>query len=322
MSDSQANNAALETTTGTDAVAPPFVPPTRARLRWLRLTRRAREYAQLMRLHRPIGIGLLLWPTLWAVWIAADGMPSGKILFLFVLGTVVMRSAGCIVNDFADRDIDPHVKRTRDRPLAARRVSPREALLLFAALLTIGLLIALQLNAFALQLAFIGAGLTLTYPLLKRFFPAPQFYLGLAFGWGVPMAFAATHGEVSRVGWLLFIAALLWAVIYDTEYAMVDRDDDQRIGVQSTAIMFGDLDRLMIGVMQLLMLATLVIVGRNVGLGSGWLAGLAGLGLCFLWQQWLIRARKPAACFRAFLNNGLAGFLVLLGLLADRWLDA
>ena len=222
-----------------------LTPRRRAACRTGATLRRALALAQLMRLDRPIGIWLLLWPTLWALWIAGAGHPLRRLLGIFMAGTVVMRSAGCVINDLADRNIDPHVRRTRVRPLAARIISPYEALVLFAVLSAIALLLALRLNLLTIELAFVGAALTISYPLLKRFFPLPQLYLGLCFGWAVPMAFAATLGYVPREGWLLLVAAVLWAGIYDTMYAMVDRDDDLRIGVQSTAILFADLDRLL-----------------------------------------------------------------------------
>jgi len=282
-----------------------------------RLLRRALAFAQLMRLDRPIGIWLLLWPTLWALWVASVGHPQRRLLAIFTAGTVVMRSAGCIVNDLADRNIDPHVRRTRARPLAARIISPNEALVLFAALLLVALWLALRLNALSLKLAFVGAALTVSYPLLKRFFPLPQLYLGLCFGWAVPMAFAATLGMVPREGWLMLVATVLWAGVYDTEYAMVDRDDDLRVGVQSSAILFGDMDRLMIGAMQAMMLLALVLLGRSLHFDRWYYGGLTvGAGL-FLWQQWLIRARDRAACFEAFKNNGYFGIAVFAAILVE-----
>ena len=279
--------------------------------------RRIRDFVRLMRLDRPIGIWLLLWPELWALWIAAAGHPQRRLLAIFGAGTVVMRSAGCIINDVTDRNIDPHVKRTRARPLAARVIGPYEALSLFTVLILIAGLLALQLNAYTLKLAFVGVALTVTYPLLKRFFPLPQLYLGLCFGWAVPMAFAATQGEVPRVGWLILVAAVLWAGVYDTMYAMADRDDDLRIGVQSSAILFADLDRFMVGVMQLMMLFALVLVGRTMHFGSGYRAGLIAGGVFFLWQQWLIRARNREACLQAFQNNQYFGIAVFAGILLE-----
>lgn len=296
---------------------PPFVPPGGLQLTLKRLGRRLREWAYLTRMHRPVGIWLLLWPTLWAVWVAADGKPAPGIFVVFLLGTVVMRAAGCIINDLADRDIDPQVRRTRDRPLAARRISPIEAWVLFFALVGLALGLVLQLNTLAFQLSLIGAALTVSYPLFKRFFPAPQFYLGLAFGWGVPMAFAATQDSIPREGWVFFIAALLWAVVYDTEYAMVDRNDDSRIGVRSTAILFGDLDRLMIGAIQLLMLAALYLAGQRLQFGLWYALGLVALALCFIRQQWLIRNREADRCFQAFRENSYAGLVVFVGIVLE-----
>jgi 4-hydroxybenzoate polyprenyltransferase len=288
-------------------------PPPRAP----RLLRRAHALAQLMRLDRPIGIWLLLWPTLWALWIASVGHVPRRLLAIFVAGTIVMRSAGCIVNDLADRNIDPHVRRTRARPLAARMVSPYEALTLFSLLMLLALLLALQLNTLSVKLAFVGAALTISYPMLKRFFPLPQLYLGLCFGWAVPMAFAATLGFVPREGWLMLIAAVLWAGVYDTEYAMVDRDDDVRVGVQSAAILFGDMDRLMIAVMQCMMLLALVLIGRTLQFDTGYYGGLGVGAALFIWQQWLIRARDRAACLAAFQNNNYFGFAVFAGILIE-----
>jgi 4-hydroxybenzoate polyprenyltransferase len=282
-----------------------------------RYGRRLEQYALLMRLDRPIGIWLLLWPVLWALWIAGGAHPSADVFTVFVLGVVLMRSAGCVINDFADRDVDPHVRRTRARPLAARRVTPLEALVLFAVLLAAALWLVLRLDAFTIKLAFVGAALTASYPFFKRFFPLPQFYLGLAFGWGVPMAFAAQMGTIPRVGWLLFFVVVLWAAIYDTMYAMVDRDDDVRIGVSSSAILFADLDRVVIGAMQVAMLFALVLVGRTMQFVDWYYAGVAVAGVFFAWQQWLIRGREPDACFRAFLNNNYVGMSIFAGILLE-----
>ncbi|HEV7632280.1 MAG TPA: 4-hydroxybenzoate octaprenyltransferase [Steroidobacteraceae bacterium] len=285
----------------------------------LRLRRRAIDSARLMRLHRPIGIFLLLWPMLWALWIASQGKPDLRILLVFVVGTVVMRSAGCVINDYADRDIDPHVRRTRDRPIAARRISPREGLVLFTVLVLLALWLVTRLDAKTVQYSLVGAALTVSYPFMKRFFPLPQFYLGAAFGWAVPMVFVATVGEVPRLGWLLFLVTLLWAGVYDTIYAMVDRDDDLKLKVKSTAILFGDMDRLIIGAMQLMVLFGLYLAGRSAQLAAPWYYGLAAGALLFAWQQWLIRNRDRDACFRAFLNNNYFGLVVFAGLLAAQY---
>jgi 4-hydroxybenzoate polyprenyltransferase len=270
-----------------------------------------------MRLHRPIGTLLLLWPTLWALWLAAEGLPDLDVLAVFALGTLLMRSAGCVINDFADRDFDPHVARTRDRPLAARRVSPYEALGLFGVLMLAAFLLALQLDPLTFRMSFVGAALAASYPFFKRFFPAPQLYLGIAFGWAVPMAFAAQAGSVSRLGWLVFLVTVLWAGIYDTLYAMVDRDDDRRIGIRSTALLFGDMDRAAVGVMQAIMIGGLVLVGRSAELGAAYSAGVIAAAGLFAYQQWRIRDRSRDACFGAFLNNNYVGLVIFLGIAAD-----
>jgi 4-hydroxybenzoate polyprenyltransferase len=281
-----------------------------------RLGRRVSLYARLMRLDRPVGTWLLLWPALWALWIAGAGRPAPRVLIVFVLGVIVMRAAGCVINDFADRDIDPYVRRTRDRPLAARLLSPDEALVLFALLGAAALYLVTRLDLLTVKLACIGALLTISYPFLKRFFPMPQLYLGVSFGgWSVPMAFAAQSGALPRVAWVLYIAAVIWAAIYDTMYAMVDREDDLKIGVKSSAILFADMDKLLIGVMQLMMLYALVLVGRSMHYGPWYRGGVIAAALLFVWQQWLIRRRDPAGCLRAFLNNQYVGLAVFLGIL-------
>ena len=282
-----------------------------------RLGRRVQEWGRLMRLDKPVGIWLLLWPELWALWIAGGGRPEPRILIIFLIGTVVMRSAGCVINDFADRNVDPYVKRTKDRPLAARRVGPGEALVLFFALAALALYLALQLDFATLKLAFVGAVLTVSYPFLKRFFPLPQFYLGLAFGWAVPMAYMAASGGLPRVAWVLFVTAVLWACIYDTLYAMVDRDDDVKIGVKSSAILFADMDKLIVAIMQLMMLFSLILVGRAMKFGSWYLTGVIAAGVFFLYQQWLIRDRESSRCFRAFQNNQYVGLSIFIGILLE-----
>lgn len=276
-----------------------------------------REYARLMRLDRPVGIWLLLWPTLWAVWIAGVGKPKPQIFVIFVIGTVLMRSAGCAINDYADRSFDPHVARTRARPLAAGRISTLEALVLFTILALTALVLALQLNRLTLLLAVAGAFLAISYPFVKRFLSVPQMYLGITFGWGIPMAFAAQIENVPRIAWLLLLANMLWVTVYDTMYAMVDRDDDIKIGVRSTAILFGDSDRHIIAVLQAMTLLSLYLVGRRLHLGNWYEAGLAAAALFFIYQLWLIRARDRDACFRAFLNNQYVGMSVFIGILLD-----
>jgi 4-hydroxybenzoate polyprenyltransferase len=281
-----------------------------------RLGRRLEEYALLARLDRPIGTWLLLWPALWALWVAGSGRPDPKVLIVFVAGVFVMRAAGCVINDFADRDIDPHVRRTRDRPLAARRVSPVEALVLFGVLIAVALFLVTRLDVLTIKLAVIGAALTISYPFIKRFFPMPQLYLGISFGgWSVPMAFAAQTGALPRVAWVLYIAAVMWAAIYDTMYAMVDREDDLKIGVRSSAILFADMDKLLIGVMQLMMLSALWLAGQNMKFGRWYYAGVVAAGVLFLYQQWLIRRREPAGCLRAFFNNQHVGMVIFVGIL-------
>jgi 4-hydroxybenzoate polyprenyltransferase len=282
-----------------------------------RLSRRCEEYIKLMRLDRPIGIWLLMWPALWALWIAGDGQPSPKILVVFVLGTVVMRSAGCVINDFVDRNVDPYVRRTRERPLAARRIGPVEALVLFGILSLIALFLVTRLDLFTVQLAAIGAVLAVSYPFFKRFFPLPQLYLGAAFGWAVPMAYAAQTGFLPRLSWVLFMIAVLWAAIYDTLYAMVDRDDDLKIGVKSSAILFADMDRLLIGTMQAMMIFALLLVGRTLQFGNWYTAAVAAAAVFFVYQQWLIREREPAKCLSAFTNNHYVGMALFIGIVLE-----
>ncbi len=283
---------------------------------WHRLGRRLTEYGLLMRLDKPIGTWLLLWPMLWALWVAGFGHPRPRVLLVFVAGVVVMRAAGCVINDFADRDIDPRVRRTRARPLAARRVSPHEAVGVFLGLIACALWLVTRLDPFTILLSVIGAALTISYPFMKRVFPLPQLYLGISFGgWSVPMAFAAQLGHLPRVCWVLFIAAVLWAVIYDTLYAMVDREDDLKIGVKSTAITFADMDRAIVGALQALMIAALALVGRDLHYGPWYWGGLTVAALTFVYQQWLVRARDPAACLRAFQNNNYTGMAVFIGIL-------
>jgi 4-hydroxybenzoate polyprenyltransferase len=278
---------------------------------------RLREYARLMRLDRPIGIWLLLWPVLWALWISANGHPSERIFVLFLIGTFVMRSAGCVMNDFADREFDPHVRRTADRPLAKQSVSPAEALALFGVLGIIALVLLIPLNRPTQVLAVVGGVLAVTYPFLKRFFALPQAYLGLAFSWSVPMAFAAQTGELPPLAWVLFIAGVLWTTAYDTIYAMVDREDDLVIGIRSSAILFGRADRAIIAVLQAGSLVALGVVGRMTAMERWYWAGLAVALACAVYQHYLIRNRHPGDCFRAFLNNNLFGLAVFGGILLD-----
>ncbi|KAF0808538.1 UbiA prenyltransferase [Alcanivorax xiamenensis] len=271
-------------------------------------------WIQLMRLDRPIGSMLLMWPTLWALWIAADGTPSLKNIAIFVLGVFVMRAAGCVINDFADRDFDGSVERTRGRPLATGALSAKQALGLFVGLLFIALILVLFLNRFTFWLAFGGLGLAILYPFTKRFTNLPQVVLGAAFSWAIPMAFGAETASVPPIAWLLFIINLLWTVAYDTEYAMCDREDDLKIGIKSTAILFGDLDKVIIGILQGLVLAGLVLVGLRLGFGLPWYLGLLGALALFVHQQWRIRYRERWPCFHAFLNNHWVGACVFVGL--------
>jgi 4-hydroxybenzoate polyprenyltransferase len=299
------------------SAAAPSLPPRAPEAPFsYRLTRRLTEYARLMRLDRPVGTWLLLWPALWGLWIAGAGRPEPRVLGVFVLGVVVMRAAGCVINDFLDRNIDPYVARTRDRPLAARRVSPAEALVLFVLLLLLALYLVTRLDFFTVELACAGALFTASYPLFKRFFPLPQLYLGVSFGgWSVLMAFAAQSGELPRVAWVLFIAAGLWAAMYDTIYAMVDREDDLKIGVRSSAVLFADMDKVLIGVMQAMVLYALWLVGQSMHFGRPYQGALIATAVLFLWQQWQIRRRDPASCLRAFLNNQYVGLTVFVGIL-------
>jgi 4-hydroxybenzoate polyprenyltransferase len=283
------------------------------------LAERSRVYCRLMRLHRPIGVLLLLWPALWALWIAAQGVPDLFVLSVFLLGTVLMRSAGCVINDFADRAFDGHVARTRDRPLAAGLVTEREAVRLFVVLILLAGLLVLTLNRATVFLSFAAVGLAVIYPFMKRYTYLPQVYLGAAFGWAVPMAFTAITGGLPSLAWLIFCAVLWWVLVYDTEYAMVDRDDDIRIGIKSTAILFEDADRLVIGVLQSLFLANLVLIGLQAKLHWPYYVGVGLAGGCFVYQQILIRRREPAACFAAFMNNNWCGLCVFAGIAASYW---
>jgi 4-hydroxybenzoate polyprenyltransferase len=303
--------------------------PFKDRLRWLGhriaatalateflpgVAAKARAYLQLVRLDRPIGIWLLLWPVLWALWLSSQGRPDAHVFIVFVLGVVLTRSAGCAINDYADRNFDAHVRRTRDRPLVTGQVDPIEAIALCAGLGLIALGLVLTLNRLTQLLALIGGVLVLTYPFFKRFFPLPQFYLGAAFTWGVPMAFAAHTQTVPRLAWLLFLAGLMWTMAYDTMYAMVDREDDRKLGIRSSAILFGDADRFIVGILQLMTLFALWLAGRELKLGLWYGLGLAFAAIFALYEQLLIRERKPEDCFRAFLNNNYFGMSVFIGI--------
>ncbi|HWU69707.1 MAG TPA: 4-hydroxybenzoate octaprenyltransferase [Stenotrophobium sp.] len=283
------------------------------------LTEKLIDYCKLMRLHKPIGIFLLLWPTLWALWLGAGGVPPLKVLLVFVAGTVLMRSAGCAINDYADRDFDPHVARTRDRPVAAGRVRPDEAVRLFVAvsLIAFGLLTALR-NEFVILLAIPGAVLAASYPFMKRWIAIPQAYLGIAFSWGIPMAYAALRTTVPWGEVLLLMAAnLFWVIAYDTQYAMADREDDLRVGVKSSAILFGRHDRLMVALLHLASLLLLAAMGRLTDCGTAYFAGLIVAAGFAIYQQWMTRDRDPQRCFGAFLNNNYFGAAIFIGILLD-----
>lgn len=279
-----------------------------------------RNYVELMRLNRPIGIWLLLWPTLWALWLAGEGHPDPGVFIVFMVGVVVMRSAGCVLNDFADRNIDPYVERTRTRPIASGRVAPMEALTLFFALGLIAIGLAAMLNRPTQILAVIGAGLTIVYPFIKRYVSIPQFILGAAFGWAVPMAFAAETAALPKQAWLLYVAAVLWAVVYDTMYSMVDREDDLKLGLKSTAILFGDYDKAMIGVFQGLLLLALFLLGLDLELSWIYYLGLLGALALMIYHQRLIAGREPAQCFVAFLHNQWIGAVVFFGIIGHYYL--
>jgi 4-hydroxybenzoate polyprenyltransferase len=271
---------------------------------------------RLMRFNRPIGMLLLLWPTLWALWIAGEGSPSSKNILIFCTGVVLMRAAGCIMNDVADRDFDPHVERTRSRPLASGELTVRQALFTFFVVMLLAFGLVLMTNALTIKLAFAGAVLASTYPFFKRWTHLPQVVLGLAFGWGIPMAFAAETGQIASAAWLILLINVIWSVIYDTLYAMVDRDDDISIGLKSTAILFGRYDLLILRALKILMIALLVLLGFNLQFSWPWFAGVAVAAGLFAWQQYRVTDRDRNACFKAFLNNNWVGAAIWVGLLA------
>ncbi|MDH5544787.1 MAG: 4-hydroxybenzoate octaprenyltransferase [Gammaproteobacteria bacterium] len=278
---------------------------------------RLREYGLLMRIDRPIGILLLLWPTLWALFIAARGMPDLLVLFVFSTGVFLMRSAGCVINDYADRDIDGHVERTRNRPLAQKRVSTKEAILLFVVLSLTAFALVLSMNTLTIMMSFVGAALAASYPFMKRFTHLPQIHLGAAFGWSVPMAYAAQAEAVPVEAWLLFLVTLLWTTAYDTMYAMVDREDDLKIGVKSTAILFGEADRVIIGALQFLVLLGLALIGYRIGAGIAFYCGLVVAAGFVIYQLILIKDRDRGLCFKAFLNNNWFGMAVFGGIFVN-----
>lgn len=279
----------------------------------MQLRKRLPYYARLMRWDKPIGAFLLLWPTWWALWLASSGWPQTIFLLVFTAGVFFMRSAGCVLNDFADRHIDGHVERTRERPLASGKVSEREALLLAAFMGGCAFLLVLLCNRYTIYLAFIGAGLTIIYPLMKRVTSLPQVGLGFAFSWGIPMAFAAVTGSVSKAAWFLFATGVVWSVIYDTLYAMTDREDDKKIGVKSTAILFGAKDKIIVGLLQLLFVLLLIIVGQLFQLRTIYYCCLLVVSALFIYQQYLIKHDDPIRCFQAFLNNNWVGLAIFAG---------
>ena len=278
------------------------------------LIERLSLYEKLMRLDKPVGIMLLLWPTLWGQWLASNGQPNWMILWIFIMGVVLMRSAGCVINDYADRHIDPHVARTRQRPLAAGKVSSKEALLLAAGLSLMAFLLILPLNTLVLGLSVIALFLAASYPFTKRFFAIPQAYLGIAFGFGIPMSYAALRGEVPMEAWILLVANTFWAIAYDTQYAMVDREDDLKIGIKTSAITFGRFDLAAIAVCYGLTLALLAWVGLQRNMGIVFYGGLITAAAIALYHMSLIRSRDPKQCFRAFLHNTWFGAVVFGGI--------
>lgn len=280
---------------------------------------RASNFIQLMRLDRPIGTWLLMWPTLSALWLAQQSIPSRRVLVIFLIGVYLMRAAGCVINDYADRHIDGHVKRTRTRPLATGAITAQEALTLFGILITAAFILVCFTNLFTVLLSFAGAALAAAYPFMKRYTHLPQVVLGAAFGWSIPMAFGAVQGHVPLDAWWLFLANVVWSVIYDTQYAMVDRDDDERLGVKSTAILFGNADLAIIMLLQLLMLILLSGLGLSMALGGFYWLGVIGVAATFLYQQWLTRFRDRDACFKAFLNNHWTGVCLFGGIALSLW---
>ncbi|SEL27720.1 4-hydroxybenzoate octaprenyltransferase [Halomonas daqiaonensis] len=280
---------------------------------------RVPDFLHLTRLDRPIGTWLLMWPTLWALWVAAEGIPGRKVLLIFVAGVYLMRAAGCVVNDYADRHFDGHVKRTKNRPLATGRISEGEAQALFLMLVMAAFVLVWFTNLFTVMLSVVGVILAFVYPFMKRYTHLPQAFLGAAFSWAIPMAFGAVLGALPPVAWLLFAANVAWTVAYDTEYAMVDRDDDLKIGIKSTAVLFGHADRLMIGLLQGLTLGLLAWAGWLLALGGFFWLGLAAMAATFVHQQFLIRERERDRCFQAFINNHWSGLLVFAGIALSLW---
>ncbi len=276
-----------------------------------------KNYLVLIRLNKPIGIFLLLWPTLWALWLAAKGFPDHKILIVFLFGVFLMRSAGCILNDIADKDFDKFVARTKNRPLASDKLSSIEAFVFASCLIFTAFLLVLTTNTLTVKLSFVAVTLASIYPFLKRHTYLPQIFLGLTFGWSIPMAFAATVASIPQIAWLLFIVNILWTVVYDTIYAMIDREDDLKIGIKSTAILFDDADRFIIGVIQALVLIALIIVGKQASLNLSYYLSVIVGSLLFIYQSYLIKDREPEKCMRAFMNNNWFGLVIFIGLFVN-----
>lgn len=274
-------------------------------------------YVQLVRLDKPIGTLLLLWPTLIALWIAAQGWPDPEVLFIFITGVILMRSAGCAINDYADRHVDSKVKRTQHRPLTSGKISEKETLLIFAILSLSAFILVLFMNELTIWMSFVGILLAVSYPFMKRYHYLPQVHLGAAFGWSAPMAYTAQANEVTVVTWLIFLATVLWATAYDTMYAMVDYDDDIKIGVKSTAILFGNQDRLIIGIIQLLLILNLILIGHRAELSGFYYLGVTAASCFAAYQQYLIKDRKRELCFQAFLNNNWVGLVLFAGVFLD-----
>ncbi|WP_411185619.1 4-hydroxybenzoate octaprenyltransferase [Photobacterium rosenbergii] len=279
-----------------------------------------KAFWQLARFDRPIGSLLLLWPTLWALFLAAEGMPNPHVMGVFVLGVIFMRAAGCVINDFADRNFDGHVKRTAQRPMPSGKVSEREALALFGLLVLVSFLLVLTMNTLTIMLSVVAVILAAAYPFMKRYTHLPQLVLGMAFGWSIPMAYAAQAGELPAVAWLLFVANILWTIAYDTQYAMVDRDDDLKVGIKSTAILFGRFDKMSIGLLQLGTLILLIAVGAIEGMSQVYYWCLLLASSLFVYQQMLIRGREREPCFKAFLNNNYVGMLICVGIAISTYL--
>jgi len=278
---------------------------------------RIKQYWLLARFDRPIGIFILLWPALWALWVASDGRPDLLVFIVFFLGVVLMRAAGCVINDYADKDFDPHVERTKQRPIAAGKVKPKEALIVFVVLCLCAFGLVLLLNIYTIMLSFIAAFLAASYPFMKRYTQLPQAYLGIAFGWAVPMSFAAQTNSIPAVAWVMYLAVVLWALVYDTMYAMVDKDDDLKIGVKSTAILFGAYDRHIMAILQLIIIGLLIAVGLMKALSWPYYSGVLVAAGLSVYQQKLIFNREKALCFKAFLNNNWFGMAVFVGLVMD-----